>query len=91
MPGRAGPDREFGSTIAVLRLSNDDRPDVALAARGQDSEDARVMCGEEHAGGVLADGDADEDAGGRGLAGGRPAGRADPPGEGGRELIPTFV
>ena len=43
VPGRAGPDREFGSTIAVLRLSNDDRPDVALAARGQDSEDARVM------------------------------------------------
>ena len=43
MPGRAGPDREFGSTIAVLRLSNDDRPDVALAARGEDSEDARVM------------------------------------------------
>ena len=43
VPGRAGPDREFGSTIAVLRLSDDNRPDVALAARGEDSEDARVM------------------------------------------------
>ena len=43
VPGRAGPDREFGSTIAVLRLSDDDRPDVAVAARGQDSEDARVL------------------------------------------------
>jgi hypothetical protein len=43
VPGRAGPDREFGSTIAVLRLSDDDLPDVALAARGESSEDARVM------------------------------------------------
>jgi hypothetical protein len=43
VPGRAGPDREFGSTIAVLRLSDDDRPDVAVAARGESSEDARVM------------------------------------------------
>ena len=43
MPGRAAPDREFGSTIAVLQLSDDDRPDVALAARGESSEDARVM------------------------------------------------
>jgi hypothetical protein len=43
VPGSAAPDREFGSTIAVLRLSDDDRPDVALAARGEDSADDRVM------------------------------------------------
>jgi hypothetical protein len=43
VPGRAAPDREFGSTISVLRLSDDDRPDVAVAARGENSEDARVM------------------------------------------------
>jgi hypothetical protein len=43
VPGQAAPDREFGSTLAVLRLSPDRRPDVALAARGEDSADERVM------------------------------------------------
>jgi hypothetical protein len=43
VPGQAAPDREFGSTLSVLRLSGDRRPDVALAARGEDSADERVM------------------------------------------------
>ena len=43
VPGRAEPDREFGSTLAVLRFSPDRRLDVALAVRGEDSADERVM------------------------------------------------
>jgi predicted Ser/Thr protein kinase len=43
VPGNAEPDREFGSTLAVLLLSGDRRPDLALAARGEDSADERVM------------------------------------------------
>jgi hypothetical protein len=43
VPGKAEPGREFGSTLAVLQLSGDRRPDVALAARGEDSADERVM------------------------------------------------
>jgi hypothetical protein len=43
VPGQAAPDREFGSTLSVLRLSPDRRPDLALAVRGEDSADERVM------------------------------------------------
>ena len=43
VPGQAAPDSEFGSTLSVLRLSPDRRPDVALAVRGEDSADERVM------------------------------------------------
>jgi hypothetical protein len=43
VPGRATPDAEFGSTLSVLRLSRDRLPDLALAARGESSEDERVM------------------------------------------------
>jgi hypothetical protein len=43
VPGDAAPDREFGSTLSVLRLSPDRRPDLALAVRGEDSADERVM------------------------------------------------
>ena len=43
VPGDAEPDREFGSTLAVLRVVGDHRPDLALAARGEDSADERVM------------------------------------------------
>ena len=43
VPGTAQPDREFGSTLAVLRLSGDRKLDIALAARGEDSADERVM------------------------------------------------
>jgi hypothetical protein len=43
VPGRATPDAEFGSTLSVLRLSRDRLPDLALAARGENSEDERVM------------------------------------------------
>ena len=42
-PGDAEPDREFGSTLSVLRVTRDRRPDVVLAARGEDSADERVM------------------------------------------------
>ena len=63
VPGRAAPDREFGSTLSVLRLSADRRPDVALAARGEDSADERVMVGRGRPGHVRARRDAHEDAG----------------------------
>ena len=43
MPGSAEPDREFGSTLSVLQLTADRRLDVALAVRGEDSADERVM------------------------------------------------
>ena len=43
VPGDAEPDREFGSTLSVLRMTADRRPDVVLAARGEDSADERVM------------------------------------------------
>ena len=43
VPGSAAPDAEFGSTLSVLRLSRDRLPDLALAARGENSEDERVM------------------------------------------------
>jgi hypothetical protein len=43
VPGEAEPDREFGSTLSVLRVTADRRPDVVLAARGEDSADERVM------------------------------------------------
>ena len=43
VPGSARPNSEFGSTLAVLQLSADHRPDVALAARGEHSADERVM------------------------------------------------
>jgi hypothetical protein len=43
VPGRAAPDAEFGSTLSVLRLSRDRPLDLALAARGKNSEDERVM------------------------------------------------
>jgi tRNA A-37 threonylcarbamoyl transferase component Bud32 len=43
VPGNAEPDREFGSTLSVLRVAGDRRPDVVLAARGEDSVDERVM------------------------------------------------
>ena len=43
VPGDAEPNREFGSTLSVLRLTADRRPDVVLAARGEDSADERVM------------------------------------------------
>ncbi|HKG64845.1 MAG TPA: protein kinase [Solirubrobacteraceae bacterium] len=43
VPGVAAPDREFGSTLSVLRVAGDRRPDVVLAARGVGSADERVM------------------------------------------------
>jgi tRNA A-37 threonylcarbamoyl transferase component Bud32 len=43
VPGSAAPDAEFGSTLSVLRLSRDRLPDLALAARGENSADERVM------------------------------------------------
>ena len=43
VPGIAAPDREFGSTLSVLRVAGDRRPDVVLAARGVGSADERVM------------------------------------------------
>ena len=43
VPGVAAPDREFGSTLSVQRVSGDHRPDVVMVARGEDSEDERVM------------------------------------------------
>ena len=43
VPGRAEPDGEFGSTLTVLRLSPDRRPDVAVAARGEHTPAQRVM------------------------------------------------
>ena len=43
MPGSAAPGSEFGSTLSVLQLTPDRRPDVALAVRGEDSADERVM------------------------------------------------
>ena len=43
VPGEAEPNREFGSTLSMLRVTADRRPDVVLAARGEDSADERVM------------------------------------------------
>ena len=43
VPGSAEPGREFGSTLSVLRLTADRLLDVALAVRGEDSADERVM------------------------------------------------
>ncbi len=43
VPGRAEPDGEFGSTLAVLNLSDDRRPDVVVAVRGVHTADERLM------------------------------------------------
>ncbi len=43
VPGTAAPDREFGATLTVLALSADQRPDLAVAARGEDTADERIM------------------------------------------------
>jgi hypothetical protein len=43
VPGSAEPGREFGSTLSVLQLTADRLLDVALAVRGGDSADERVM------------------------------------------------
>jgi hypothetical protein len=43
VPGSAEPGREFGSTLSVLQLTADRLLDVALAVRGEDSADERVM------------------------------------------------
>lgn len=43
VPGTAEPGREFGSTLSLLRITGDRRPDIVLAARGEDSADERVM------------------------------------------------
>jgi hypothetical protein len=43
VPGKAEPGLEFGSTLAVLSVTPDKRPDVVLAARGAASADERVM------------------------------------------------
>ena len=91
VPGVAAPDREFGSTLSVLQLTRDRRPDVALAAGGEDSADERVMVVRGGRRRVRARRDAHHDAAGRGLAGARAAGRADPPGADSGELSPTFV
>ena len=43
VPGAAAPDRQFGSTLTALRLSDDRRMDLAVAARGEATADDRVM------------------------------------------------
>jgi tRNA A-37 threonylcarbamoyl transferase component Bud32 len=43
VPGEPTPDRQFGSTLTALKLSADDRPDVAVAAAGADTADDRVV------------------------------------------------
>jgi hypothetical protein len=43
VPGSAQPDGGFGSALTVLSLSGDRRPDVAVAARGEDRADERIM------------------------------------------------
>ena len=42
MPGRATPGAAFGSTLSILNLTPDKRPDLAVAARGERAN-ARVM------------------------------------------------
>ena len=78
--GRPQPDREFGATLTVLSLSADQRPDLAVAARGEDTADERIMVVEGGHGGVRARRDAHDDAAPRRGAGPRPARRAHPAG-----------
>jgi hypothetical protein len=43
VPGAARPDAEFGSSLTVLHLSGDRRPDVAVAAKGGATAQERIM------------------------------------------------
>jgi tRNA A-37 threonylcarbamoyl transferase component Bud32 len=43
VPGERRPGAAFGSTLALLNLTADRRPDLAVAARGEHRADARVM------------------------------------------------
>jgi tRNA A-37 threonylcarbamoyl transferase component Bud32 len=43
VPGEPVPGGHFGSTLAVLNLTRDRRPDLAVAVRGEHRADARVM------------------------------------------------
>jgi tRNA A-37 threonylcarbamoyl transferase component Bud32 len=43
VPGRRRPGGGFGSTLAVVNLTSDRRPDLAVAARGEHRTDDRVM------------------------------------------------
>jgi hypothetical protein len=43
VPGERVPGGHFGSTLAVLNLTDDRRPDLAVAVRGERRADARVM------------------------------------------------
>ena len=43
VPGRRRPGGGFGSTLAVINLTSDRRPDLAVAARGEHRTDDRVM------------------------------------------------
>jgi FG-GAP repeat len=54
VPGSARPGRRFGSALAVLELSDDRRPDLAVAARGEDG-DERIMVVEGGAGAFAPD------------------------------------
>ena len=58
MPGVAAPDREFGSTLSVLQLTRDRRPDVALAASGEGSADERLIVVRGGTGAFAPDGSA---------------------------------
>ena len=91
VPGRAAPDREFGSTLSVLRLSDDRLPDVALAVRGEDSADERVMVVEGGRGIFGPDETRTRTLDGVASQVDAPAGRAHPPGQDGGELTHTIV
>jgi tRNA A-37 threonylcarbamoyl transferase component Bud32 len=43
VPGRRLPGGAFGSTLAILNLTADKRPDLAIAAAGEQRANARVM------------------------------------------------
>jgi hypothetical protein len=43
VPGSAQPGAEFGSTLTILSLSKDHRPDVAVAAQGEHRANGRIM------------------------------------------------
>ena len=55
VPGARRPGVGFGSTLAVLPLTSDRRPDLVVAARGERRADSRVMVVESGPGAFAPD------------------------------------
>ena len=92
---RAGPSRARPrvrlDAVRAAPLRDDRLPDVAMAARGEDSADERVMVVEGGRGVFAPDETRTRTMDGVASLGRRPGGRAHPPGEDGGELTHTFV